>query len=160
VDLHDMSVEATPNGINTLEGGAGIQAAKAVVDLGADAVLTGYIGPNAARVLASAGLNTITGVSGTVREAANQFQKGQLRPAQPIKGGDGFGVETFRRGARFRQETQGSSTGLEMGGGAGRGAGRGMERGSNLSRNKTFPRQGEQAQELAGQRRHEKVSRD
>jgi predicted Fe-Mo cluster-binding NifX family protein len=160
VDLDDMSFEPMPNGINTLEGGAGIQAAKAVVDLGAHAVLTGYIGPNAARVLASAGLNTITGVSGTVREAANQYQKGQLRPGQSAKGRDGFDMETFRHGARFRKTSQGSSTGFGMGGGQDRGARPGMGRVSNRSSNKTSPNQGTEGQELAGQREYETVSGD
>lgn len=59
--------------------GAGIQAGQTVVDLGADWVLTGHCGPKAFRVLQAAGVKVAVGVTGTVREAVEQFQAGKLQ---------------------------------------------------------------------------------
>ena len=60
------------------EGGAGINAAKTVVDAGAQAVLTGHCGPNAERTLRVADVKLFTGVSGTVAEAVERFKQGKL----------------------------------------------------------------------------------
>lgn len=61
--------------------GAGTQAAQAVARLGADAVLTGHVGPNAFTILQAANVAVYTGVSGTVKEAIEQFKAGRLTPA-------------------------------------------------------------------------------
>lgn len=73
-------VENTQN-LNAAQG-AGIQAAKTVADQGVAAVLTGNCGPKAYAVLEQAGISVITGVSGTVREAVEQYKNGDLRPAR------------------------------------------------------------------------------
>lgn len=62
--------------------GAGIQAAQAVARLGAEAVLTGHVGPKAFAVLKAANIVVCTGASGTVREAIDSFKSGKLQPAQ------------------------------------------------------------------------------
>jgi predicted Fe-Mo cluster-binding NifX family protein len=59
-------------------GGAGIQAAQFVVDNGAETVLSGAIGPNAFRVLNSAGINIYSGVGGTVKSAIEDLKNGKL----------------------------------------------------------------------------------
>jgi predicted Fe-Mo cluster-binding NifX family protein len=82
IELDSMSFEAVPNTSTTLEGGAGVQAAKLLIDRGVETVLTGYIGPNAERVLSSAGLNVITAVSGTVSEIADQYKQGRIMPTR------------------------------------------------------------------------------
>ncbi len=56
VELDDMSFEALDNTSAASEGGAGIQSAKLVVDKGARAVVTGSVGPNAAKILSEAPL--------------------------------------------------------------------------------------------------------
>jgi predicted Fe-Mo cluster-binding NifX family protein len=61
--------------------GAGIQAAQAVARLGAEAVLTGHVGPKAFTTLQAANIAIYTGVSGTVEEAIAQFKSGRLKPA-------------------------------------------------------------------------------
>lgn len=61
--------------------GAGIQAAQAVARLGADAVLTGHIGPKAFKTLEAAGIDAYTGVQGSVDDAIAQFESGALTPA-------------------------------------------------------------------------------
>lgn len=59
-------------------GGAGIQAAQFVIDKGADTVLSGAIGPNAFRVLNSAGINIYSGIVGTVKSAIDDLKNGKL----------------------------------------------------------------------------------
>ena len=56
VDTETMQFEAVPNPAMNQGGGAGIQAAQFVVELGAQAVLTGNLGPNAFNVLAATGI--------------------------------------------------------------------------------------------------------
>ena len=60
-------------------GGAGVQAGTAVAEQGAEAVITGNVGPNAARVLAAAGIAVYQAGNGvTVREALEAFRRGEL----------------------------------------------------------------------------------
>ncbi len=61
--------------------GAGIQAAQTVARLGAEAVLTGHVGPKAFTTLQAANIAVYTGVSGTVNEALEQFKSGRLMGA-------------------------------------------------------------------------------
>jgi predicted Fe-Mo cluster-binding NifX family protein len=112
VDSENMSVEAIPNTSQDAASGAGIHAAQTIANQGVKLVLTGRVGPNAFQVLSSAGMEVITGVSGTVREAVERFKRGQLREttATPTTA-MGFGV--------------GRSIGIDMGRGRGRSKGRG-----------------------------------
>lgn len=63
--------------------GAGIQSAQNVVNLGAEAVISGHCGPKAFRVLTVAGIKIYT-VSGklTIKEAVNQIETGQIKPVE------------------------------------------------------------------------------
>lgn len=61
--------------------GAGIQTASNLAALGAAAVLTGHVGPNAYRALSAADITVYTGVSGTVTDAFDALAAGQLTPA-------------------------------------------------------------------------------
>jgi predicted Fe-Mo cluster-binding NifX family protein len=79
VDSDTMNVEALTNMSQTSPSGAGIQAAQTVANKGSALVITGGIGLNASQVLTSAGIEIITGVSGTVREAIEKFKNGQFQ---------------------------------------------------------------------------------
>lgn len=88
VDPQTMQTTAHDNRQNlNAPQGAGIQAAQAVHDLGAGAVVTGHVGPKAFATLRAAGIAVYLGASGTVRDAVEQFRSGRLRAA------DGANVE-------------------------------------------------------------------
>lgn len=57
--------------------GAGIQAATLVARHKAEVVLTGHCGPKAFQTLRAAGIQVVTGVSGTVKEVLARFQEGE-----------------------------------------------------------------------------------
>ena len=67
--------------LNAMQG-AGIQAARNVQETGAEAVLTGTVGPKAFMTLEAAGVKVCTGVSGTVAEAVEKFKAGELTTAK------------------------------------------------------------------------------
>ncbi len=81
VETETMECETVQNGNIAAAGGAGINAAKVVIDHGAKAVLTGNCGPNAERTLRAGGAKLYTGLSGTVAEAVEQFKAGTLKEA-------------------------------------------------------------------------------
>jgi len=62
--------------------GAGIQAAQQVIDRGAEVLLTGHCGPNAYKTLLAGGVKSVVAVGGTVKQAIEQFKKGDLKPAE------------------------------------------------------------------------------
>lgn len=110
VDSETMEHEAVPNPAMNQGGGAGIQAAQFVVERGAQAVLTGHLGPNAFDVLTAAGIPGYLVPEGTVRQAVEAFKAGRVQPM----GGANVAAHAG------------------MGGGAGLGAGRGMGRRSGF----------------------------
>jgi len=112
VDTETMQFEAVPNPAMNQGGGAGIQAAQFVVEHGAQAVLTGNLGPNAFDVLKAAGVAGYLVREGTVRQAVEALKADQLQPM----GGANVAAHAG------------------MGGGAGLGAGRGMARGMGMGR--------------------------
>jgi predicted Fe-Mo cluster-binding NifX family protein len=79
VDPETMEVKVIENKQNLqLPQGAGIQAAQVVVEQGAKTVLTGNCGPKAFKVLQAAGVNVGIGISGTVKEAVDQYKQGKV----------------------------------------------------------------------------------
>lgn len=106
VDLETGMFEAIDNMAISAPRGAGIQLAQTLVNKGVEAVITGYVGPNAYQVLTAAGVKVITGVAGTVKEAVERYRKGSLKPitgpAVPAQYGMGAGLKRgtgFGRGA-------------------------------------------------------------
>lgn len=82
VDTNTGELSAHDNSQNlNAPQGAGIQAAQAVAQLGAEAVLTGHVGPKAFTTLQAANIAVYTSVSGTVKEAIGQFTSGKLKSA-------------------------------------------------------------------------------
>lgn len=86
--------------------GAGIGTAALVADKGVAAILTGRVGPKAMPIVEKAGIQVVSDVTGTVRQAVEQF-----RQAPP--------------GAAAARSTPSSATPGGGGGGQGRGMGGG-----------------------------------
>jgi predicted Fe-Mo cluster-binding NifX family protein len=81
IDTETMEFSVIDNESIAAGGGAGVSSAKAVIDAGTKAVLTGNCGPNAERTLSAGGIKLYTAVTGTVAEAVELFKKGQLTEA-------------------------------------------------------------------------------
>ena len=83
VDSETNEIEPVDNAQN-LEAaqGAGIQAAQTVVNRGVGAVITGHCGPKAFRTLRAAGVEVVVGAEGTVAEALEKYENGELRSAE------------------------------------------------------------------------------
>ena len=97
VDTDTLEFEVMPNSNIEAAGGAGIQSAQVVAEKQAKAVLTGNVGPNAFQALQAAGINIITGVSGTVKEAVEKYKKGEFTPTQKSTVGSKFGMQNTGR---------------------------------------------------------------
>jgi predicted Fe-Mo cluster-binding NifX family protein len=87
VDSDTMEFEAVPNPAMSAAGGAGIQAAQFAVNKGVQAVLTGNVGPNAFNVLQQAGITMYPVSGGTVRQAVEALNSGQLQPVSAARCG-------------------------------------------------------------------------
>jgi len=140
VDTDTMEFESIENASIAASGGAGIQSAQFIANKGVGVVLTGNVGPNAYNTLQAAGINIVTGVSGTVREVAEAYKN------------DGFGASTsgptvdahFGMGGAAQppqgmggvpqppSQGMGSGMGMGRGGGMGGGGGMGMGRGGGM----------------------------
>ena len=146
VDSETMAHEAIPNENISATSGAGISAAQLMVNQGVDVVLTGNLGPKAANVFDASGTRVVTGVSGTVGDAAKRYADGgdvaqQASPGQmpaapgagvPGQGpgmGSGMGVGGGRGMGGGCRQNGGSGRGMGMGRGCGMGGGRGMRSG-------------------------------
>ncbi len=124
IDMDSMK-ETSISNINAGESsGAGVQAAQTVARLGATALITGNIGPNALQTLTAANIEVYQQQGGTVRDAVDKFKRGELvkisSPTSPGHAGMGQG-----RG-------KGGGFGADQGQGAGRGGGMGSGRGSGI----------------------------
>jgi predicted Fe-Mo cluster-binding NifX family protein len=81
VDTETLQTESVPNPALSAAGGAGIQAAQYLVKQGVQAIVSGNVGPNAFQVLNAAGVPVAVSASGTVRQAVESFQAGELKSA-------------------------------------------------------------------------------
>jgi predicted Fe-Mo cluster-binding NifX family protein len=80
VDTETGQAEACDNTVNlNAAQGAGIQTAKNVADLQAEAVITGNVGPNAFRTLEAANVKVFLAEKQTVREAIDSLKANKLK---------------------------------------------------------------------------------
>jgi len=114
VDTVTGEFQALPNPAMNQGGGAGIQAAQFVVEQGAQAVLSGNLGPNAFDVLQAAGIPTYVVTEGTVRQAVEAFKAQRLQPMGSANvaahAGMGGGGGRGRMGASVQPATPGLPT--------------------------------------------------
>jgi predicted Fe-Mo cluster-binding NifX family protein len=76
IDPEDMSFEALEGPPPTLGPGAGVQALSIALGKGATVILVGYISPNISRPLQKKGIQVVTSVRGSVREAVKKYTRG------------------------------------------------------------------------------------
>ena len=114
IDPQSMELETLDNSNAMAAGGAGISTAQMIAGKGVEVVLTGNCGPNAYQTLSAAGVQVITGVSGSIKDAIEAFKEGRFQSsAQPSVGSHyGMGV--------------GMGPGMGRGMGMGRGTGPGI----------------------------------
>jgi predicted Fe-Mo cluster-binding NifX family protein len=80
IDTETGESEAYDNAVNlSAAQGAGIQTAKNVADLRAEAVITGNVGPNAFKTLHAANVRIFLAEKQTVREAIDSFKVNKLK---------------------------------------------------------------------------------
>jgi predicted Fe-Mo cluster-binding NifX family protein len=120
VDTETLAADAVENPYVSASGGAGIQAAQLVAEKGVNAVLTGSCGPNAFQTLSAAGVEVVTGVTGSIRDAVRSY-----RPGTGAGAVGGPNVPPH--------------FGMGMGMGGGRGQGRGGGRGGGLGAGRSGP---------------------
>jgi predicted Fe-Mo cluster-binding NifX family protein len=137
VDADNMSFETFDNESIALGGGAGIQAAQFVASKGAKAILTGNVGPNAVKTLGAAGVEVFVSQNGTVREAVERYNSGNLESTRKATVADHHGMSggssAEKKGSgnsnldSTEKVASGNSSGMGrgMGGGMGRGMGGG-----------------------------------
>ena len=98
IDTDSMNVKSISNESAMASGGAGIQAAQTVAKAGVTAIITGNVGPNAFQTLSAAGVKVFTGTFGSVKEAVEQYKKGELKETEAASVGSHFGMGGIGRG--------------------------------------------------------------
>ena len=121
-----MEFEAIQNPNVAAGGGAGIQSAQLMSEHGVKYVLTGNCGPNAFQVFGAAGIQVIVGVSGTGRQAVEQFKSGAFTASNQPSVASHFGVGGGMDMGGGRGMGMGGGRGMGMGGGRGMGMGGGQ----------------------------------
>lgn len=132
IDTETTAFEALENPNVALGGGAGIQSAQLLSNHQVQAVLTGNCGPNAFATLGAAEIQVVVGVSGTVRQAAEQFKSGAFSGASGPNVASHFGMtgqDPTNAPATSPTWMNDGVTGTGQGMGGGMGGGRGMGRG-------------------------------
>ncbi len=114
--------------------GAGISAAALVADKGVGAILTGRVGPKAMPVIEKAGIQVVSDVSGTVREAVEKFRSGSQAQVSSSADPVTFTSTATSGSGMGGGQCRGCGSGQGQGGGQGRGRGAGC--GSGKGRNR------------------------
>jgi predicted Fe-Mo cluster-binding NifX family protein len=130
VDPENETVDAIAN--EPGPSGAGSGGAATVARAGVEVVITGQLGPNAARALQELGIRSYRIAGGTVQEAVEAYARGELeeldRANVPSHAGLGMGPGAAASGMGPGRN-RGAGAGRGRGGGRGRGAGGGGGRG-------------------------------
>jgi len=127
VDSETMEFEALDNSNAQAMGGAGIATAQMMAGKGVEVVLTGNCGPNAYQTLAAAGIQVITGASGSIRNAVEAYKSGGVQASSQPNVASHYGT-----GGGMGQG-MGQGMGMGRGGGMGMGRGVGMGRGMGMA---------------------------
>lgn len=77
-DTETNSYNIMDNSSIAASGGAGISAAQEIINTGAQAVITGNVGPNAMDVLLAGDIKIFKGLPVSIKENIESFKRGQL----------------------------------------------------------------------------------
>jgi len=124
-DSETMDFEAVDNTSAMASGGAGIATAQVISSKGVQAVLTGNCGPNAHQVLSAAGIQVITGASGKIKDAIQDYVAGKFQASSQANVPDHAGMNAV--------------PGIQSGGGSGMGRGMGMGMGRGMGMGAGMP---------------------
>ena len=91
-DTENSDFEVVQNSNISGMGGVGIQSAQFIAEKQAKVVLTGNVGPNAFQGLQAAGIEIITGVSGSIKEVIEKYNKGELKTTKEASVNSKFGM--------------------------------------------------------------------
>jgi predicted Fe-Mo cluster-binding NifX family protein len=147
IDTETGNFEPIENPNLHASSGAGIQTARMLVEKDVSVLMTGNCGPNAYQTLSAVGINVVTGISGSIQHALEQFRNQQVSYASAPNVASHAGTqgneetqqeiptpqEPFGMG-RGGGAGQGGGRGMGRGGGAGQGGGRGMGRGGGTGK--------------------------
>jgi len=81
IDPETMEFETLENEGLMAMGGAGVQAAQLIAQKGANTLITGNLGPNAASALSASGIKVYLVPGGTVKDVIEGYKSGSLREA-------------------------------------------------------------------------------
>ena len=107
VDSDDLSFEVLDGPPPSLGSGAGVQALSIVLGKGANVILVGYISPNISKPLQKNGIEVVTSVSGSVREAVMKYKCGEFALAENCgrKSGSKLSAQQSSRWAEALRKT-------------------------------------------------------
>jgi len=81
IDPETMEFEVVENEMLMASGGAGVQAAQMVAQKGANILITGNLGPNAASALSASGIKVYLVPGGTIKDVIEGYRAGNLNEA-------------------------------------------------------------------------------
>jgi len=119
-----MQFESVQNPNIALGSGVGIQSAQLMAEKGVQTVLTGNCGPNAYQTFRAAGIQVIVGVSGSVSDAVEQFNRGDFSNTSEPNVASHFGMGVDRNFDAQPFDFTGIGDNMRRGYGRGMGAGR------------------------------------
>ncbi len=80
IDMETRAFESVKGPSASSGPGSGIQSITLILGMGAKTILTGYISPDIARTLRQNGIQVVTSVSGSVRNAVDAYNRGEFSP--------------------------------------------------------------------------------
>ncbi len=92
VDTDTSEFEAVQNQNVDGMGGVGVQSGQLMAEKQTKVIITGKVGPNASQTLESAGIEIILDVDGTVKDALERFNKGELKVTKGPNAGEKAGL--------------------------------------------------------------------
>lgn len=107
VDSEDLTFESFENPSLSQDSGAGIMAARFVLEKGPESLISSNIGPKAFDVLSAGSVKCFTAKGGTVGEAVESFVRGELRTVEGATAPSHTGIG----GRGVRKTPEGKATG-------------------------------------------------